>query len=41
MEKPEIISSKQIYAGDYDHRWKDINRMKLPFRGWDLSPQKI
>lgn len=40
-DKPESISSKQIFKGDYEHRWRSINRMKLPFRGADLSPQKI
>ena len=35
------IAVKQICSGDYDHRWRDINMMPIPFRDADLREVKI
>lgn len=39
--RPGAISSKQIYNGDYQHRWNSINKMPLPFRDANLQPTKL
>jgi transposase-like protein len=36
----EEIAARQIGSGDYEHLWKDINRMSLPFRDIDLNAVK-
>ena len=39
--KLESIASRQICAGDYEHTWRSINRMPLPFRDGDLRKVKV
>lgn len=35
------IAAKQIRSGDYDHRWRDINIMPLPFKDSGMNKVKV
>lgn len=36
----DSIAVEQIKTGNYQHRWRDINTIPLPFRDKDLKPIK-